>query len=124
MMRCYTNPAQQQTEKQKKFNYCLIRTRRVVENALGRLKARWRILVKNYIRDAEFPAQVSVAACVLHNIGERSSCQFENEWLVDDDVAEHHADRMGVNAAPDTNAKQIRTSLANLITWVNEMNGN
>lgn len=87
MMKCYANRPQEQTDSQRRFNYCIIRTRRVVENAFGRLKARWRIVVKNFIRDPKFAGNVAVAACILHNVCERSACPFDNEWLVDDTVA-------------------------------------
>ena len=82
-MKCYAVPAAQQTNEQKAFNYTLVRTRRVVESAFGRLKARWRILVSNFIRDAGFAGQVSLAACVLHNICEHSAFPFDTKWLVD-----------------------------------------
>ena len=83
LMKCYAAPAAQQTNEQKAFNYALIRTRQVVENAFGKLKARWRILVSNFIRDADFAGQVPLTACVLHNICERSACPFDTKWLVD-----------------------------------------
>ena len=53
---------------QKTFNYRLSRARVVVEHAYGRLKGRWRCLLKrNDIQVQEVPNLVA-SCCVLHNI--------------------------------------------------------
>ena len=56
------------TTEQKTFNYRLCRARIVVENAYGRLKARWRRLMKrNDMHVRNIPNVVAVA-CILHNM--------------------------------------------------------
>ena len=116
LMKCYAVPAAQQTNEQKAFNYALIRTRRVVENAFGRLKARWRILVSNFIRDADFAGHVSLAACVLHNICERSACPFDTKWLVDIEAVRTAGNTTQLHAPNPQEqhpaAEQIRSILA------------
>ena len=116
LMKCYAVPAAQQTTEQKAFNYALIRTRRVVENAFGRLKARWRTLVSNFIRDADFAVQVSLAACVLHNICERSACPFDTQWLVDIEAVRRAGNTTQLHAPNPQEqhpaAEQIRSILA------------
>ena len=57
------------TEQQKNFNYRICRGRVVVEIAFGRLKARWRRLLKQNDMHIENIPNV-VGACVLHNICE------------------------------------------------------
>ncbi|XP_065191888.1 uncharacterized protein LOC135822976 [Sycon ciliatum] len=87
-MKCFTTPV---TPAQQSFNYRLIRTRRVVEQAFGRLKGRFRILVHSSIRDPRFAADVAVVACALHNVCERWSCPYEQQWTVDPaQYAMHH----------------------------------
>lgn len=66
------------------FNYSLIRTMRVVEQAFGRLKGRWKILDgRCSLNDPVFASQVAVLCCALHNICERHQCTFEEGWLPD-----------------------------------------
>ena len=73
------------TGQQKTFNYSLSRARIVVENVFGRLKGRWRCLLKRndtFIEDMPLATVIS-ACCVLHNISEVHRDQFNREWLQD-----------------------------------------
>ena len=78
VMKCYAGAPGEMTDLMHDFNYCVIRTRRVVENAIGRLKSRWTVLTHNFIRDPAFAADVATIACMFHNICERPSCLGEN----------------------------------------------
>ncbi|XP_065190870.1 putative nuclease HARBI1 [Sycon ciliatum] len=79
LLKCYdTN---QGTPEQRSFNFAVIRTRRVVENAIGRLKGRWSILTHNFIRDPSLATEVALVAAALHNVCERCSCPFEDSWI-------------------------------------------
>ena len=81
-MKCYDVP---QTPQARSFNYSLIRTRRVVEQAFGRLKGRWRIMDgRCATRDPVFARKIAVVCCALHNICERHKCTFEDGWLPDE----------------------------------------
>ena len=69
------------TTQQKTFNYSLSRARIVVENSFGRLKGRWRCLLKrNDTIIKDMPTVIS-ACCVLYNICEVHSNHFNREWL-------------------------------------------
>ena len=69
------------------FNYSLIRTRRVVEQAFGRLKGRWKIMDGQCkANDPVFVRQVAMVCCALHNVCERHQCPFEAGWLPDESV--------------------------------------
>lgn len=69
------------TSQQKAFNYRLSRARMVIENAFGRLKGRWRCLLKrNDISTEDIPTVIT-ACCVLHNICEVHRDEFNEEWL-------------------------------------------
>ena len=65
------------------FNYSLIHTRRVVEQAFGRLKGRWKIVDKSSLHDPVFARRVALVCCALHNVCERHRCPFEESWLPD-----------------------------------------
>ena len=81
-MKCYEvgQPAYRRS-----FNYSLIRMRRVVEQAFGRLKGRWKIMDgKCSLKDPVFVRQVAVVCCALHNMCERHQCPFEPGWLPDE----------------------------------------
>ena len=69
------------TQDQKHFNYRLSRARIVSENAFGRLKARWRRLLKQNDMEVTRVANVVVACCILHNLCEIHGEEFDNDWL-------------------------------------------
>ena len=69
------------TRAQKSYNYRLSRARIVVENAFGRLKARWRRLLKPNDMLIENVPNLVAACCVLHNICEIHGEAFDNDWL-------------------------------------------
>lgn len=66
---------------QKTFNYRLSRARIVSEIAFGRLKARWRRLLKANEMWPENISEVIAACCVLHNICEIHGSDIDEEWL-------------------------------------------
>ena len=59
----------------------LSRARFVVENGFGRLKTRWRRLMKRNDMNVEFIAVIISACCVLHNICEIHGDEFDESWL-------------------------------------------
>ena len=69
------------TAEEKNFNYRQSRARMVVENAFGRLKGRWRCLLKRmdfHISNVLF----IVGSCVtLHNICEKFGNNCLEEWV-------------------------------------------
>ena len=71
------------TQQQQYYNYRLCKARIVVENAYGRVKARWRRLMKrNNMRIEIIPTVIS-AACILHNICEIHGETFQECWFQD-----------------------------------------
>ena len=64
------------------FNYSLIRIRRVVEQAFGRLKGWWKIMDgRCMVNDPVFARHVSMVCCTFHNVCERHNYAFEPSWL-------------------------------------------
>ena len=66
---------------QKTYNYRLSRARIVVENAFGRLKARWRRLMKRNDMQTHHIPDVIATACILHNMCEVHGERFNDAWL-------------------------------------------
>ena len=69
------------TARQRKFNYQLSRARFVVENAFGRLKGRWRSLMKRNDNDIKYVPTLATACAVLHNLCEQQGDACEEEWI-------------------------------------------
>lgn len=59
------------------FNYRLSRARMTVENTFGRLKARWRILLKFSEMKFKKTVKVIISCCILHNM-----CEEENSPIL------------------------------------------
>ena len=71
------------TSQQKHYNYRISRARTVAENAFGRLKTRWRRLMKtNEMRLVNVPTVIA-ACCVLHNVCEVHGESLNERWIED-----------------------------------------
>ncbi len=69
------------TQDQQRYNYRLSHARIVVENAFGRLKARWRRLLKKNDMSIQHIPTIICACCILHNVCEIHGDSFNEEWL-------------------------------------------
>jgi len=69
------------TAEQRTYNYQVCRARLVTEIAYGRLKTRWRCLLKRNDINIDNIPHVITAACVLHNICEVQHVHFNDAWL-------------------------------------------
>ena len=77
------------TSEQKLFNYRISKGRVVVENAFGRLKARWRRLSKQIDMHIDNAPHIIAACCVLHNVCEVHKDNFDEDWLQELDTSTH-----------------------------------
>ena len=59
-----------------------------MECAFGRLKGRWRSLLKRNDTDVSFLPTLVTACCVLHNLCEVHGDSFNNDWLTEEDADE------------------------------------
>lgn len=96
------------------FNHSLSGARRVVENAFGRLKAGFRILLKCMECDNENCSRIIRACCVLNNLCEQLG--IDRSWLVE----VHRRDRIGdhpdhTTAATIESGAEIRNALASYL---------
>ena len=92
------------TDNQKNFNYRLSRARIVSENAFGRLKARWRRLMKQNDMEAHHIPNIIVACCILHNVCEIHGSHFLDSWLDSD------ASTMSSQMQPSSTTTTLNTS--------------
>ena len=104
------------TTKERLFNYRQSRARMVVENAFGRLKGRWRCLLKRI--DAQLSNVPNVvASCVtLHNICELYGDHCSDEWVVDERgaTAAVASTQSGANST-NTTATEIRDAIKDFL---------
>ena len=100
------------TPQQKTYNYRISRARIVVENAYGRLKARWRRLLKRNDMHVNNIPIIIAAACVLH-ICEIHGEAFNDGWLSDEVSGSNFPQPSTVthHAVTGNRAKQIRDTL-------------
>ena len=110
--KCYSN--QTLTDEQYTFNYRVIRTRRVVEQAFGRLKGRFRILAHNNLNDPRFASQVALVCCALHNKLETWASPFEPAWLTEPGIA-HPGMNEQQNHQCYPGGEAMRTALAQYV---------
>ena len=79
LMKPYSDTGRLSTQ-QSNFNYRLSRARNVVENAFGRLKGRWRCLLKRNDCTLELVKVQVAACCILHNICKMHGVGYREEW--------------------------------------------
>ena len=83
------------TDKERNFNYRQSRARMVVKNAFGRLKGRWRCLLKRIDSNLSNVPNMVSSCVVLHNICEQYGDNCSQDWVV-------HADQPTVPPTPST----------------------
>lgn len=102
------------TSDQKFYNYRQSRARMVVENSFGRLKGRWRCLLKRLDLKLENIPHIVASCIVLHNMCELYGDNCLDEWTdpsVDDHHTHHIAPAITSNPAPLTLAIDIRDGI-------------
>lgn len=70
------------TIEQQNYNKKISRARVVVENSFGRLKGRWRCLLKRNDCDVSLVKSMVLTCCALHNLCERHGEEYDGEWDV------------------------------------------
>ena len=69
------------SREQKLFNYRLSKAHVVVEHSYGRLKGRWRCLLKRLDIDVRDASELVAACCIFDNICEVHGDTFIDDWL-------------------------------------------
>ena len=105
------------TPEEKHYNYWQSRARMVVENAFGRLKGRWRCLLKRLDYNL-CNVPVVVASCVtLHNICEEFGDHCLEEWVQTNENQHPPSSSNQTNTSTNTTASDVRQVLTK---YVNE----
>ena len=101
------------TSAQKCYNYKQSRARMVVENAFGRLKGRWRILLKRLDNRLDAVPHIIMTCATLHNICETFGERFFENWQDDitDDRSRQPRDTLQNRPVHNTGACSIRNAL-------------
>jgi hypothetical protein len=100
------------SQQQKSFNYRLSKARMVIENAFGRLKGRWRCLLKRNDTATEDVPNMITACCVLHNICEVHRDEFSDVWLEGILEPPHEST---ANSAPSASRNPTAESIRNAL---------
>ncbi|CAN7943731.1 unnamed protein product [Ixodes hexagonus] len=97
---------------QRTFNYHLSKSRRIVENAFGRLKARFRFVMKRMECHISHVPLVIRACCVLNNVGEHFNDFIPERWLNETDVYnELYPQPTHTTDAEDASGPEVRAAL-------------
>ena len=101
------------TVKERLFNYRQSRARMVVENAFGRLKGRWRCLLKQMDMQVCNVTNVVASCVVLHKICELYGDHCRDEWVVDTSTTQSPAgtSAYSLSATPNSTATSIRDAI-------------
>ena len=109
-------PTAGSTAEQRYFNYRQSRARMPVECAFGRLKGRWRFMLKRYDGHIDGVPRAVKAGCILHNICEIHGEYFDELWLEEVQRLDRQPPRAPAARDVAGNARTIRQALCD---WVN-----
>ena len=93
------------------FNYRLSRARMTVENAFGRLKGRWRCLLKRNDSSITNVTNVIAACVVLHNVCELYGDECHSDWVYETPQGNARLSTATATSLTTTTAGVIRDSL-------------
>ena len=101
---------------QQQYNHMISSARIVVENSYGRLKGRWRRLMKRNDMHIDNIPMIIAAACVLHNVCEVHGEHFNNAWINASDTSQEFDQQPPTVIHRDGSSqrpKEIRQALVN-----------
>lgn len=103
-----------QNRVEQKFNYQLSKCRRVIENAFGQLKARFRRIGKGLEVRIDNAYKIVQACCVLHNFCIKERDMPCNSWMENDISCSHqsHPHSITVRGNRDARGVDIRNALS------------
>ncbi|KAM4541681.1 uncharacterized protein PAE49_018607 [Odontesthes bonariensis] len=118
LMKGYTH-APNITPEQESFNVYLNSARTTAEIAFGRLKSRWRVMMKSGDFHFSFTPKVIATCCALHNFCEEEKEPVNPTWLDEAATLESYLPQPRVHAnnyADNTNGQRIRAALTDYLS--------
>lgn len=103
------------TAKERLFNYRQSRGRMVVENAFGRLKGRWRCLMKRLDTNVCNVSNIVASCVVLHNICEMYGDHCHQDWVVNVETTRSPTSSTTNSAASSATASNIRNAIRDFL---------
>ena len=100
----------------KLFNYRQSRARMVVENAFGRLKGRWRCLLKRIDCDLSNVPNIVATCVVLHNVCEKYGDNCLEERRQHDEYQQHPITSHTGHSSANEEANTVRDAIKDYIT--------
>lgn len=102
-----------QSQHEKLFNYRLSACRRVVENAFGHLKARFRKIGKGLEVDVKHVNIIVKACCILHNLCNNRNDNINDTWMIQlkTSTTETQPQRATIDKNANTSGILIRQAL-------------
>ncbi|XP_070071559.1 putative nuclease HARBI1 isoform X2 [Drosophila takahashii] len=97
---------------QKTFNIHLSRARRVVENAFGHLKARFRRIGKGLDCRPKNNAAIIICCCILHNLLNTKNSNINESWNLDQNRHRPQPDESNTSSDFVRSAETIRRAIA------------
>lgn len=101
------------TPQQHNFNYRQSRARMVVENSFGRLKGRWRCLLKRIDLHVSNVPNVVASCVVLHNICEICGDYCLQEWVINEVTPTSGTSAPTSSTTSSSTASSIRDAIKN-----------
>ena len=99
------------TSRERNYNYRQSRARMVVENAFGRLKGRWRCLLKRMDTHICNVPNIVASCVVLHNICEMYGDHCQNEWVVQVETVGRNTSTSANTSTSSATASSIRNAI-------------
>lgn len=101
---------------QQTFNYNLSKARRVVENAFGHLKARFRRIGKGLDNHPKFNKNIIMCCCILHNFLNCNNNHINESWIHEMDPGKPQPDLSNISCDFFEAAENIRRAVAKFVT--------
>lgn len=115
LMKPYPFSTSASLEKQM-FNYNLSKARRVVENAFGHLKARFRRIGKGLENHPRFNSRIIMSCCILHNFLNNHNSAINESWKTDHNICLPQPEGSNTSADFSLPAENIRKAIATFVT--------
>ena len=103
------------TVEEKRFNYRQSRARMPVENAFGRLKGRWRCLLKRMDYHLHNVPNIVASCVVLHNLCETFGDHCEDEWIYHEEPSVIQATNIRSNSNNNNDTNVIRNAIKDFL---------